>query len=121
MIDFGQMLLASVHDRLAEDLNQRLKDKKYRDAVVTELMTWLTDKARKKPVADLPVRLERVRKQLEKSVENFVVKVDKNKIVVTAEGSAYTVLRMFRLGTDWFEACPDIAETVLVGLFNDEK
>lgn len=98
---------------------RRFQDREQREKVVTALMQWLSVKARKKPVPDLATRLKRVEERVKKMVEHMAIEIKDDKPVIRTAGSDEDTLKMFRLGTNWFEANSDLMETILSGLFND--
>ena len=81
-------------------------------------MLWLTTKARKKAVPDLEERIKSMESRVLKMVENMSVEIVDHKFVVKVVGSDEETLKMFRIGTSWFESNPDLMETILSGLFN---
>ncbi len=114
-LDFFGPVLVTVNNVFAE----RLKDRKQRDNVVRALMLWLTTKARKKTVPDLDVRLRNIEERVKRLVENMRIEIEKDTLVVKASGSDEETLKMFRLGTSWFEANEDLMATILSGLFTE--
>lgn len=98
---------------------QRLEDREQRKKVADALMSWLTLKARKKPVPDLSKRLSVMQSSVEAMVENLSIEIVEGKPVVKTAGSAEDTLKMFRLGTNWFDPNPDLTETILSGLFSE--
>lgn len=114
-VDFFPTILEGVDNVF----QQRLKDKEQQQKVVTALMDWLTDKAKKKPLPDLQARLDEMRERVKKLVKGMTIEIKHDKPVVKAAGSDEDTWKMFRLGSSWFEPNPDLMETVLSGLFNE--
>lgn len=108
-----------IKDTVDNVFQQRLDDRDQRAKVVEALTQWLANEARKKKVPDLDVKLRDMQERTRKLVEGMTIEIEKDKPVVKAAGSDEATLKMFRLGTDWFEPNPDLIETVLSGLFNE--
>ena len=107
-----------VAQALNDEFTHRLRDTDQKAKVVTSLYTWLLNVARKKPVPDLQRRMEAMKAEFERLVEDVEVTITEGKWVVKAAGSSESTLQKLRLGTDWFEGSPDVLEIVLTGLFD---
>ena len=59
-----------------------------------------------------------MQKRLERMVENLKVRMENGKVVVKVNGSDEETLKMFRLGSSWFEPHPDVTVLLLGGLFD---
>ncbi|WP_196301569.1 hypothetical protein, partial [Streptococcus pneumoniae] len=73
--------------------------------------------ARKKPVPDLAVRVEAMRKAIYALAENMRLHVQNGTVVVTATGSSEQTLKKLRFGTDWFDPNPDVERQLIAGLY----
>lgn len=104
---------------LAGELNLKLEDREQRQRCVDVIMRWLTLEARKKPVADLQTRLDKVRQRLEHMVENMEFEFKDEQWVVKVAGSDADTYRMFQFGTSWFEPDPEQVERLIFGVFAD--
>lgn len=69
--------------------------------------------ARKKPVPDLPERIEKMHKRISTMVEELQTGYEQAEIVVKVTGSAQTTLRLLERGTDWFEPMPDLSAEII--------
>src|SRR6266481_6761412 len=76
--------------------------KLHRPQLKKQLMTWLI-KAKKRPVSDLDQRMNKMNKRINDLVEAMHVRYQKGKLVIEADGSAETTLKMLEFGSDWFE------------------
>ena len=112
-------IFATVKEGVEGEFNRLLEDREKREKVVAAMVQWLAVKARKKPVADLDARLQLMQKRLTKMVEAMSFEIKDDELVVKAAGSDEETLKWFRLGSEWFEANPDLMETILSGLFNE--
>lgn len=115
MIDFMEPVTAA----LKEIMDQEFDDKDKRKRIAQNLMIWLTNEARKKPVSDLAERLEIMRKNVERMVEDMAIEIEDGKLVVKVSGSAEDTWRAFRIGTDWFEPDKFALERIFAGLFDE--
>jgi len=114
-------LFKPIADVAQEIFQEKVDDRQKRAQVAEKLMVWLAGEARKKPVADLPKRLESMRKKTEKMVEDMKITFEHGKLVVKVAGSSEDTWRMYRLGSDWFEPDKDAVERVLAGLFDEGR
>jgi phosphoglucomutase len=100
---------------------KRIDEKENRLRAARQLFLWLSKEARKKPVPDLADRLEAMRKRTDEMVEGMKITFERGKLVVKVVGSAEDTLKMYRLGTSWFEPDPDVTEQILLGLFEQTR
>jgi hypothetical protein len=108
-----------IADTVNNVLLQRTMDKEQQKKVAEALMEWLRVKARKKPVADLEARLLHMHDRVTKMTKNMSVTIVKEKPIVRVSGSDEVTLKMFQLGTSWFDPNPDLTETIFSGLFKE--
>lgn len=106
-----------VDDALNEEFDERVENRE--DEIVAAVMQWLTTEARLKQVPDLNIRFENMRVRLERLVKNMKVRLADKKLVIKVSGSDEETLKMFRLGSAWFEPHPNVTELFLVGLFDE--
>lgn len=108
-----------IADSVNNTLKQRNTDREQQKKVAEALMEWLRVKARKKPVADLEARLIRMNDRVAQMTQNMSVTIVNEKPIVKVAGSDEVTLKMFQLGTSWFDPNPDLTETIFSGLFKE--
>lgn len=110
-------LLEIVYESVENEFDERIEER--RPQIVTAVMAWLATEARVKPVADLAARTAALQKRVESLVESMKVRLVDGKLVVKVNGSDEETLKMFRLGTTWFEPHPYPNELFLTGFFDE--
>lgn len=80
------------------------------------VITWLVERAKKKPVPDLPQRIERMSKEIKAMCEVMRIEFQNGTWVVKVNGSAEQTYKKLRLGTDWFEPNVDVVLHLMAGL-----
>lgn len=85
-----------------------------RKRVARDLDFWLSFTARKRVTADLPERLQRMRKRFEALAANFDLTYIPDTVVVKVSGDDRETWRMLTRGTDWFDPLPSEQATALV-------
>ncbi len=91
-----------------EGLNKRLAESD-RERLSVMLYTWLATEAKKKPLADLPVRLEKMKDRIDNFSKTVELTFDEDlSFTINAEGDAETTLLYLMRGTDWFDGHPDL-------------
>lgn len=113
-------IMDSIVGAIEDEFELRFDEKKYRDKVAAALINWLLEDAHKKELPDLDKRIEKLKKDVERMTEDMNITFKDNKLVVKVQGSGEETLKKFRLGTDWFEGCPELVETILSGLYNED-
>lgn len=98
----------------------RKLEKPVANRVSSALVTWLNDKARKKAVPDLPSRLQDMSARIEKLSQELVIRLDGEKVHVSADGDAHTTLVLLDRGSDWFEGHQDVALEIAKAVFNKQ-
>lgn len=104
MIDLAQEIAKAIDDQLQESGGQPANDRVY-----NLLWNWLSLTARKKPLANLPDRLEVMRKRIRELADEAEIHYEKGELVVRVVGDASRTLAMFERGTDWFEPYEGVA------------
>lgn len=112
-------IMAGITASLEGEFEKRFDEKEYQHKVASALIDWLVVEADKKEVPDLDIRIKKLQKDVERMCEDMAVTFTKDKLVVKVQGSGEETLKKFRIGTDWFEGCPELVETILSGLYND--
>ena len=92
-----------------------------RERVRLALDNWLMFTARKRPVPDLPKRLEQFRKQIEVLAEYLTIEIGSEGYVVKTVGDAESTLRQLKRGTDWFDPASDVTEMILGAIFEQSS
>jgi hypothetical protein len=98
----------------------RKLEKPVADRVTSVLVDWLANKARKKSLPDLPVRLQAMSSRIEKLAQVLVIRLDGEKVHVSADGDAHTTLVLLDRGSDWFEGHQDVALEIAKAVFNKQ-
>jgi len=113
-------LETEVGDWMEQSIVQALDDGG-RDRVNQMLYNWLAFTARKKPLPDLPQRLEDFRKRIRVLADNLVLVMGQNGCVVKATGDAETTLKALERGTDWFDPVAGLTEMVAGAIFEQRS
>lgn len=92
----------------------------HQERIASFLIEWVAKNTTKRPVPDLPQKIERFSKDIKKLCENMRIKMEKGTIVVKVNGSAEQTFRKLRLGTDWFLPCGDELETLIMAGLDDQ-
>ena len=87
--------------------------------VATALISWVQNHTTKRPLPDLPKRLEDFSKDIRKLAEDMRIKIEKGDLVVKVNGSAEQTLKRLRLGTDWFAPMADDLKTIIMAGLDD--
>jgi len=111
----GEELLSAFEEALTDEI-EAADTKEARERVKTVLDNWISFTARKKPLPDLPSRLEIFRKRIEHLAETFEIRYSGSDLVVTATGEDQATLAMIERGTDWFDPADDV-KAMIVGAF----
>ena len=114
MIDFNGLLDEHLDDGLKHVTPQERK------AISSATFHWLATVARKKPVPDLPQRLERMQSRIETMADQMVFQVKDGVLGVDVKGSASDVFVAIMFGTDWFAGHPDFLSFVARTLYPGE-
>jgi hypothetical protein len=110
--EFEQEIAGWVNGAVAETL-----DEGGRERLEKALTNWLSFTARKKPMLDLPRRLEDFCKRIRTLAESVRFEMTQDGIVVKAAGDAEVTLRMLERGTDWFDPARDVTEMIVNAVF----
>lgn len=111
--------LLELWNKQCDDTFEELrKDRQERCA--TLLIAWITDNATKRPIPDLPQRIEQFSKDIRKMCDAMRIKMEKGTAVVKVNGSAEQTFKKLRLGTDWFLPCGDELETIIMAGLDDQ-
>jgi hypothetical protein len=94
--------------------------KDHQDRCATMLIEWITVNATKRPIPDLPTRIENFSKDIRKLCEDMRIKMEKGTVVVNVNGSAEQTFKKLRLGTNWFLPCGDELETIIMAGLDDQ-
>ena len=73
--------------------------------------------ARKKPLSDLPKRLEDFTKRIEALASNVQAFYFDGRIVIKATGDSESTFRMLNRGTDWFEPVDNLNNLIAGAIF----
>ena len=117
MIDLEQPFV----DTMNSTFKELTDDRAQRQKIVRAVMDWLENVATKKPVPDLPKRIEDFRKDMDRAAEGMRLVLVRGKLVVKADGSAEGTLRRLRLGTAWFVGYEDINDVILAGVTDETR
>lgn len=91
-----------------------------RDRVSNSIFAWFLTDCRKKPVPDLPQRLNKMKESILKMCQEMTFKADGTKVVLEVVGSAETTFQQLMFGSDWFTGHPRLAEFITNELFRAE-
>lgn len=80
------------------------------------LISWLTNRAKKRSSPDLPKKLEQFSKDIQRMCYEMRIESVKGAFVVKVNGAAEQTYKKLRLGTDWFEPCADLETIIMAGL-----
>ena len=114
-LTFESQLDQSFHLAIA-----KLNTEEARERVWVALDNWLMQKARKKPVSDLPRRLEQFRKRIEALARNVRLIYDTGNLVVKASGDNDATLRQLKRGTNWFDPLDDVEALITREILNEQ-
>jgi GTP cyclohydrolase I len=103
-----------VDDGLEEHL-ESLREEQHERAA-TFLIQWVSENVTKRPLPDLPQRVESFSKDIRYMCQEMRIKMEKGTFVVKVNGSAEQTLKKLRLGTDWFPPCEDVETIIMAGL-----
>jgi len=92
------------------------KSRAQQDAVVSQFMEWLQERARLKPVPNLQDNIVGMEKKLRKMAENLEIEFVEGKLVIRSDAESMTLLRLLRRGSSWFDPHPGVDETILFAL-----
>lgn len=111
--------LLEIWNKQCDDTFEELrKDRQERCASL--LIEWITVNATKRPLPDLPRRIDQFSKDIRKMCDEMRIKMEKGAIVVKINGSAEQTFKKLRLGTDWFLPCADELETIIMAGLDDQ-
>lgn len=110
MIDFNKLLEETL------DVAYASLTPKARRKVADAIYTWLATEARKKPVPDLPQRLNKAQDAIIRMCEQMKLNFHKGQVVITVEGSGEQIYKSLVYGSDWFEGHKDITSLVVSSL-----
>ena len=99
-------------------IKERLQDRKQRELVVSSVMAGFAQ-LRKKPVADLPQRMERMEKRIREMAEDVSLSFVNGRLVFKVVGSSEALMTELRRGSNWYEPWEKIDETVLAAILVD--
>lgn len=106
-----------------EDILQEVLDqieKPDRDRVANAVFTWFVRDCRKKSVADLPNRLNKMKDNILRMCEDMTFKAKGAKLEVSVVGSAESTFQQLAYGSDWFDGHPRLADFIVQELFRAE-
>ena len=106
-------------DILNEVLNQIEQPDRVR--VSNALFNWFVAVCRKKPVADLPARINKMKDAIAKMCEVMTFKAKGTTVLVEVVGSAETTFQQLMYGSDWFDGHPRLADFITEELFRPES
>ena len=109
-----------LENTLATMAKERMRDPAQKQQVASAIMRMF-DGLRKKPVADLEQRAEKMRQRVNLAVESMSVEFSRDELVVKVAGSAEALLNEFRRGSDWFQPEPDVDKIILAAMMVDPK
>jgi hypothetical protein len=105
---------------MQEYAQKRMRDPAQRRQVAAALMQMFTN-LRKKPVTDLDRRVQTMRQQIDRAVEDMSLQFVRGELVIKVAGSAELLINLFRRGSDWFQPEPDVDKIVLAAMLTDPK
>jgi hypothetical protein len=111
--------LLDIWNKQVDDTFEELR-KDHKERCASLLIEWITVNCTKRPIPDLPIRIEQFSKEIRKMCENMRIKMEKGTAVVKVNGSAEQTFRMLRLGTNWFLPCGDELETLIMAGLDDQ-
>jgi hypothetical protein len=111
--------LLTIWNKQVDDTFEELR-KTREQRIATMLIEWVTVNCTKRPLPDLPKRIEQFSKEIRHMCENMRIKMEKGTAVVKVNGSAEQTFRKLRLGTDWFLPCGDELETLIMAGLDDQ-
>lgn len=112
-------LKLSPEDILNEVLGQIEHEDRTR--VSNAIFTWFVASARKKPVADLPARINKMKDSIAQMCDVMTFTAKGAKILVEVVGSAETTFQQLMYGSDWFDGHPRLADFITEELFRTES
>jgi hypothetical protein len=110
--------MTEMSKRLSVEFNaelERVRRDRHRYCA-TVIVQWLMERAKKRPVPDLPQRIEKFTKDVYRMCEQMRVEYEKGAFVVKVNGSAEQTYKLLRLGSDWFEPNEDVVTQIMAGL-----
>jgi hypothetical protein len=111
--------LLEIWNKHCDDTFEELrKDRK--DRCATLLIAWVTANTTKRPIPDLPQRIEKFSKDITRMCDEMRIKMEKGTVVVKVNGSAEQTFKKLRLGTDWFLPCAEELETIIMAGLSDQ-
>lgn len=110
------MNFLEISKRVVDDELERLRKDRHEHCAAI-VYNWLSEHAQKKPVADLALRMEKMRQGIYKMTESMELHFLDGTVVVKATGSSEQTLKSLKLGTDWFAPNPDVEAQIVAGLF----
>ena len=111
--------MAGIREAFEENLFT-LSTKK-EDAVVAIFTDWLNNRARLKPLPDLPQRILALEPKLHRMAKNLDLSFQDGKLVIKADTESESLLNLLRRGSDWFDPHPDVNAAILVALTNGSQ
>ena len=105
-------------DALDNVLRQRLRDVRQQEVVVNAIMTGF-ERVQKKPVPDLPERLQRLEERVKELAKHIEVRFLNGRLVVKTDGPSEALMTEFRRGSDWYVGWDEVDETVLAATLTD--
>ena len=111
--------LLEIWNQHCDDTFEELR-KENKERCATLLIAWITDNATKRPIPDLPQRIEAFSKDIRRMCDEMRIKMQKGAIVVKVNGSAEQTFKKLRLGTNWFLPCGDELETIIMAGLDDQ-
>lgn len=92
-----------------------------RERIKEALGNWLAFTARKRPVPDLPKRLEDFRKRIGIMADNLAIEIGSEGYVVKAVGDAESTLQQLNRGTGWFDPARNVTEMIVGAIFEQRS
>jgi hypothetical protein len=92
-----------------------------RERIKEALENWLAFTARKRPVPDLPKRLEGFRKRIGLLADSLTIEIAPEGYVVKAVGDAESTLQQLKRGTDWFDPAQNVIEMIVGAIFEQRS
>jgi len=115
-MSIGSLMEQALQQHMAE----RTRDPEIRQRIVLAVMTAFAG-LRKKPVPDLALRVQKMQEQVQRLAEEVSVEFQHGNLVVKPAGSAESLIRQFRLGSDWFDPEPDIDHIIVAAALAGPK
>src|SRR5574337_476125 len=114
------MIVDALTDSIDGVMERRLRNPKQRDQVVAAIMNGFA-RVRKKPVPDLPQRIQKLQERVHRMSEEVKLGFVGGRLVVTVAGSSEALMTEFRRGTDWFDPWEKVDEILLAAILVDPE